>query len=241
MNTSYTPDPDLETRLSRRLLDVLIRAGLILAMAVLCYQIFRRFSLWMVGANPGGDALSGASKARAQNGRQAGAGGDSAGADRPGADRSADEFADVRAGRPPVCRQRAHHTLQVPAPSPGVAEWPIVGKRSMAFGRRLMPICPHWCRACSRSSVSWLETALGMVASIGGALLLFLVAFIIAGIIMAFGESGARKRARFSIASSAPAAAKNLPSCPRRPFARGACRVCSAWPLSRPWSSACSC
>ena len=36
------------------------------------------------------------------------------------------------------------------------------------------------------------RAALGMVASIGGALLLFLVAFIIAGIIMAFGESGAR-------------------------------------------------
>jgi len=33
---------------------------------------------------------------------------------------------------------------------------------------------------------------LGIVASIGGALLLFLVSFIIAGIIMAFGQSGAR-------------------------------------------------
>ena len=36
------------------------------------------------------------------------------------------------------------------------------------------------------------KTALGIVASIGGALLLFLASFIIAGIIMAFGQSGAR-------------------------------------------------
>ena len=36
------------------------------------------------------------------------------------------------------------------------------------------------------------KNVLGIVASIGGALLLFLVSFIIAGIIMAFGQSGAR-------------------------------------------------
>ena len=35
------------------------------------------------------------------------------------------------------------------------------------------------------------KKALGMVASIGGAVLLFLVSFIIAGIIMAFGQAGA--------------------------------------------------
>ena len=50
MNTSYTPDPDLEKRLSGRLLDVLIRAGLILAMAVLCYRIFSPFLALMVWA-----------------------------------------------------------------------------------------------------------------------------------------------------------------------------------------------
>jgi predicted PurR-regulated permease PerM len=36
------------------------------------------------------------------------------------------------------------------------------------------------------------QAALGMVASIGGAVLLFLVSFIVAGIIMAFGQAGAR-------------------------------------------------
>ncbi len=45
MNTPSTPDPDLEKRLSARLLDVLIRAGLVFAMALLCYRSLRRFSL----------------------------------------------------------------------------------------------------------------------------------------------------------------------------------------------------
>ena len=34
------PDVELERRIASRLLDVLIRAGLVLAMAMLCYQIF---------------------------------------------------------------------------------------------------------------------------------------------------------------------------------------------------------
>ena len=43
MNAPNKPDPDLEMRLSRRLLDVLIRAGLVFAMVVLCYRIFSPF------------------------------------------------------------------------------------------------------------------------------------------------------------------------------------------------------
>ena len=50
MNEPSTPDLDLENRLSGRLLDVLIRAGLVFAMAVLCYQIFSPFLALMVWA-----------------------------------------------------------------------------------------------------------------------------------------------------------------------------------------------
>jgi hypothetical protein len=48
MNTLSQPDQELEQRLSFRLLDVLIRAGLILAMAMLCYQVFSPFLTLMV-------------------------------------------------------------------------------------------------------------------------------------------------------------------------------------------------
>lgn len=43
-------DLNLEQRLASRLLDVLIRAGLILTMAMLCYQIFSPFLTLMVWA-----------------------------------------------------------------------------------------------------------------------------------------------------------------------------------------------
>src|SRR4051812_302637 len=45
-----SPDIELETRLSRKLLDVLIRAGLVFALTVLCYRIFSPFISLMAWA-----------------------------------------------------------------------------------------------------------------------------------------------------------------------------------------------
>ena len=42
-NTQHDPDPDFENRASALLLDVLIRAGLVLGLAVLCFQVFSPF------------------------------------------------------------------------------------------------------------------------------------------------------------------------------------------------------
>jgi len=50
MNIPSQPDQDLEQRLASPLLDVLIRAGLILAMAMLCYRVFAPFLTLMVWA-----------------------------------------------------------------------------------------------------------------------------------------------------------------------------------------------
>ena len=50
MNMPNQPDKELEDRLASRLLDVLIRAGLILAMVMLCYQIFSPFLTLMLWA-----------------------------------------------------------------------------------------------------------------------------------------------------------------------------------------------
>jgi predicted PurR-regulated permease PerM len=46
-----TPDADFERRLGRRLLEVLIRATLLLAMALLCYRVLAPFlplAIWAV-------------------------------------------------------------------------------------------------------------------------------------------------------------------------------------------------
>jgi hypothetical protein len=45
-------DPATEKRLARLLLDVLIRAGLVLALAMLCYRVFSPFSSDGLGAGP---------------------------------------------------------------------------------------------------------------------------------------------------------------------------------------------
>src|SRR5581483_4430002 len=49
-NPAAPAAPDLEHRIASRLLDVLIRAGLIGAMLVLCYQIFSPFLTLMAWA-----------------------------------------------------------------------------------------------------------------------------------------------------------------------------------------------
>jgi len=50
MNVLYKPDLDLEQRLSRRLLDVFIRVGLVFVLVVLCYRIFSPFISLMAWA-----------------------------------------------------------------------------------------------------------------------------------------------------------------------------------------------
>src|SRR5690349_10654329 len=50
MNQPRQPDYELERRLSSRLLDVLIRAGLIAVLAMLCYVVFAPFLTLMAWA-----------------------------------------------------------------------------------------------------------------------------------------------------------------------------------------------
>jgi predicted PurR-regulated permease PerM len=50
MNIPSQSDHEFDQRIASRLLDVLIRAGLILAMAMLCYQVFSPFLTLMVWA-----------------------------------------------------------------------------------------------------------------------------------------------------------------------------------------------
>ena len=50
MNVPSQSDRELEQRLASPLLDVLIRAGLILALAMLCYRVFSPFLTLMIWA-----------------------------------------------------------------------------------------------------------------------------------------------------------------------------------------------
>src|SRR5690349_4518508 len=50
MNMRFNLDQELEQRVASRLMDVLIRAGLIVALAALCYRVFSPFLTLMVWA-----------------------------------------------------------------------------------------------------------------------------------------------------------------------------------------------
>ena len=195
MNAPYKPDPDLEKRLSGRLLDVFIRAGLVLAVAVLCYQIFSPFVALMTWALILAVTLYPAHQklARIMGGKQ----GLAAtllvlgGIVLIGVPTAVLTF-ELGDSLHRVVVGLRDHTLQIPAPSPGVAEWPIVGKKVHGLWSRAHADLPAVVQSMQSKHGDLVKTALGIVASIGGSVLMFLASFLIAGIIMAFGQAGAR-------------------------------------------------
>jgi predicted PurR-regulated permease PerM len=189
-----SPDLELETRLSRKLLDVLIRAGLVAVLAMLCYRIFSPFISLMAWAlilavtiYPAHQAL-----ARRTGGRQ-------------GISATLLVLGGIVLIVAPTAvllvalGDSVHHfvgsvrdhTLQVPAPSPGVAVWPVVGPKVHALWSQAHENLPAVVQRMQPQLGDLAKAALEMVASIGGAMLLFLAAFVIAGVMMAFGRSGA--------------------------------------------------
>jgi len=187
------PDPDLERRRSRRLLDVLIRAGLAFALAVLCYRIFSPFISLMAWALILAVTLYPAQQklARRIGGRQGLA-----------------ATLVVLAGIVLIVAPTAvllvelgdsthrfvgsvrDNSLRVPAPPPGVAAWPLVGEKIHGLWSQAHADLPAAVQSLQPQLGDLARHALEMVASIAGAVLMFVFAFIVAGIIMAFGRSG---------------------------------------------------
>ena len=195
MNIPSQPDQELEQRLASPLLDVLIRAGLILVMAMLCYQIFSPFLTLMVWAlilavtiYPLHQAL-----ARKIGGKQGLA------ATllvvvgvvlivAPTAMLLSSLGASVRQ----LVNDVQNNTLKIPAPRPGVEAWPVVGKQIHDVWSKAHADLPALVQSLQPKIGELAKTALGFVASIGSGLLQFMASFIIAGFIMAFGQSGSR-------------------------------------------------
>jgi predicted PurR-regulated permease PerM len=195
MNPILQPAAEAEPRGSSRLLDVLIRAGLIGALAVLCYRVFSPFlplmawsiilavtmyplHQWLARSIGGKQGLASAvlvivgvlliiiPTALLMN-----------------------SFADsVRHFIGAV----QHNTLEIPAPREGVAQWPIVGKKLHDTWSKAHADLPGLVQSLQPKISELAQSALAIVASIGGSLLLFLGSFIIASIVMAYGEAGAR-------------------------------------------------
>jgi predicted PurR-regulated permease PerM len=195
MNVPSKPDADLEQRLSDRLMDVFIRAGLILVMAILCYEIFSPFLSLMVWALILGVTMYPAHQklANKMGGKQ-------------GHAATVMVLAGILLIVVPttvlvssigdsvrnVINGVRDNTLQIPPPSPAVAEWPVVGKKVYDVWSQAHADLPSLVQSVQPKIGDLSKKALRMVASIGGSIAMFLFAYIIAGIMMAFGESGAR-------------------------------------------------
>ena len=189
------PTPISEKALSRGLLDVLIRAGLVAVLVISCYQIFRPFLdliLWSlilaVTLYPLQDRLKG------MLGNKDGL--------------TATLIVVIAIGilivpiyllgtsmvasvedAVTVVKSGSFH---IPPPADSVASWPLVGKRLYGF----------WLQAASDLTSLTQKFApqikdvslilLGKLAGVGMGLLMFIVALAIAGIFMAYGQSGHR-------------------------------------------------
>jgi predicted PurR-regulated permease PerM len=195
MNGAYKLDLELEQRLSRKLLDTFIRAGVIFVMAMLCYRIFSPFISLMawsvilaVTLYPAHQKL-----ARRMRGKQGLAatllvlvgivliGVPTALLMASLGESLQHLVASVRDG-----------SIKIPAPSPGVAAWPLVGERIHAMWLEAYTDLPALVQSMQPHFRDLLRKVLEVVAGIAGGMLLFLFSFIVAGIIMAFGQSGAR-------------------------------------------------
>jgi predicted PurR-regulated permease PerM len=84
------------------------------------------------------------------------------------------------------------NTLQIPTPREGVKNWPIVGRNLYDTWSQARADLPGLVQTMQPKIGELARDALSMVASIGGTMLLFLVSFLIANIVMAYGRSAAR-------------------------------------------------
>lgn len=179
---------------SQRLLDVLIRAGLIATLAIICYRIFSPFldlMLWSMILAVTLYPLHRRLKRRlGKDGRTAtvivvlavaillvpvylmaisiGA--------------SAQHALDVvRSGN-----------LSVPPPSDSVAAWPLIGRSAHAMWQQAATDLTGLTQQYAPQIRAIGVAALGKLAGFGAGLLMFIFALILAGIFMAYGESGQR-------------------------------------------------
>jgi predicted PurR-regulated permease PerM len=185
----------LTPAVSRGLLDVLIRAGLIIALAMLCYRIFAPFLnllLWSMILGVTLYPLHLRLKRRL-GGRNAFSAtlvvllavvvvlvpvyllANSLAAS---AEHAA---AAVRSG-----------TMEIPPPSESVAGWPVIGKQAHSLWLQASTDLATVTRDHAPQLKAFGLAVLAKIAAAGVGLLLFIVALCLAGIFMAYGEGGAR-------------------------------------------------
>jgi predicted PurR-regulated permease PerM len=81
-------------------------------------------------------------------------------------------------------------TLTLPQPKPSVAEWPLVGDRIYTVWNAAADDLPDFVKDNKEALRNIAKRGVSAAAGTAGAVMLFLASLIVAGIIMAYGESG---------------------------------------------------
>jgi predicted PurR-regulated permease PerM len=186
---------DLERRLQASLLDVLIKAGLLAGLVLLCYRVFSPFLSLMAWA-----LILAVSLYPLQQWLGRRLGGKQGLASTllvvlavaliivPTALLMSSFGDSVRY----VIRGVQENTLEIPAPKEQVRSWPLVGPRAYDVWSQAHSDLPGLVQSLQPKIGELARRALSLVAAIGVDLLLLVAALIVAGILMAYAPSGAR-------------------------------------------------
>jgi predicted PurR-regulated permease PerM len=195
MSVKSATDTETNSRLTAGLLEVLIRAALLLALAVLCVVVFLPFLTLMIWALILAVSLYPLHQALAV---------------RIGGRHGLAATLVVLMGFVLLVAPTAvlmsslgdsihrlisdvqNNTLAIPAPPDAVATWPVIGERLHSLWTQAYTDLPALIRSLQPKVGDLTKSALGFVAGIGVGVLQFVAALIIAGIIMGFGQAGAR-------------------------------------------------
>jgi predicted PurR-regulated permease PerM len=199
--------PSSEKAFSHSLLDVLIRAGLIAVLVLFCFQIFHPFldlMLW---------SLILAITLYPLQGRLKGLLGNNEG-------RAATLIVLIAVGIllvpiyllgtsiaesvERVMTMVNSGSLHIPPPTDSVAAWPLVGKPLYGFWLQAATDLPELAQKFIPQIKGISLTLLAKFAGVGMGFLIFIFALIIAGIVMAYGESGSRSALQIASRLSGP-------------------------------------
>jgi len=193
--------PDSQRAFSRGLLDVLIRAGLAAGLVIYCYQVLRPLLYLMIWS-----VILAINLYPLQRILRAKLGG------RDGRAATlivliafavlsvpvyllAASMTESVAGAVEWVRGGTYH---IPPPPESVAAWPLIGDKLYAFWQQAATDLTGLALKLAPQLKDTSLSLLGRLAGAGLGLMMFLVAMIIGGIVMAFGESGSRSALRIA-------------------------------------------
>lgn len=201
MSTAPTPDPASQHAPPRTLLDVLIRAGLIAVLAIWCYRVFHPFLNLMVWSVILAVTLY---PLQVMLRRRLGT--------KEGRNATLIVLVSIAILLVPIYLLIASvstsveealaltrgGSLHISPPDPSIAAWPLIGKPLHAFWLQAATDLTALTQKLAPQIREASLTVLTILAGFGIGLVMFIVALILAGVIMAYGENGSRSAVQIS-------------------------------------------